>query len=190
MDNTLCSYSNNNDLIWLFQDELSTLVMQEKNCEYNATYYKYMYTNKIHKNRKWCKWKQFLKIKFKVYPFNIVERSSDFFKIKYKKILITNRLTIKKLKFLTIFEKKIWVYMYIIMNNICLTKLYDVDIPTLWQGLNFRTEWQDSSPKFRNPIEKNHESKRLLHWKILVFSKIFAFMKRNSLFPKNLLVFM
>ena len=36
-------------------------------------------------------------------------------------------------------------------------------------GLNFRTGWRDSSPKFRNPVGKNHEDRRLPPWKILVF---------------------
>ena len=30
------------------------------------------------------------------------------------------------------------------------------------QGLNFRAEWWDSHPKFRNPIEKKLEGRRIL----------------------------
>ena len=31
----------------------------------------------------------------------------------------------------------------------------------LKQGLNFKAEWRDSRPKFRNPAEKNREGGRL-----------------------------
>ena len=41
---------------------------------------------------------------------------------------------------------------------------------------------RDSLRKFRNPVEKNCG---FPPWKILGFLGIFAFMKRNSQFPKN-----
>ena len=42
------------------------------------------------------------------------------------------------------------------------------------QGLNFRAEWRESRPKFRNPVEKNREGGKLPPWKISVFQKNFA----------------
>ena len=50
------------------------------------------------------------------------------------------------------------------------------------QGLNFRAVWRDSSPKFRNPVEKNCQGRRLPPKKIFGFLEIFAFKKLNSLF--------
>ena len=52
------------------------------------------------------------------------------------------------------------------------------------------TSGRDSCPKFINPVEKNHKSKRISPWKIHGFLKFFSFMKQNSLFPKKLPVFM
>ena len=46
------------------------------------------------------------------------------------------------------------------------------------QGLNFRAGWWESRPKFRNPVENNHEGGRLRPRNIFGFLEIFAFIKQ------------
>ena len=57
------------------------------------------------------------------------------------------------------------------------------------QGLNFRAGWQVSCPKFRNPVKKYQEGK-IPTLKNSQFSGNFCFMKWNSLFSENSLIFM